>query len=246
MRVMPAAATPSLVRSWLFYLGVVLSLIVYAPLAILLWPFPHRWRYRFVTSWSHVNLWWLARSCGLRYRLEAREPLGTAPAVLLCKHQSAWETFALQRLLPPHVWVLKRELLWIPLFGWGLATLRPIAIHRGRTHRALKQIIEQGRARLREGLWVLVFPEGTRVPVGERRAYANSGALLAIRAGCAVVPIAHNAGLFWPRKSIGKRPGVIDVVIGPRIETEGRRPEEVTDEAERWIEATCARLCSSP
>lgn len=230
------------VRSTLFYLGALATLLAYVPLSLLLWPLPYRRRYRIITSWAHFALWWLNKTCGLGWRVIGCEHLPPGPAIVLCKHQSAWETFAIQKILPPHVWVLKREVLWLPLFGWGLATLRPIAIDRKTMRRALRQVVTQGRERLQEGMWIAVFPEGTRVRPGERQSYGIGGAYLAERTGCPVVPLAHNAGLFWPRQSLGKRPGTIEVVIGPPIDPRGKRAAEINALAEEWIEATSACL----
>ena len=233
------------VRSSLFTAGFILSAVVYAPLTLLTFPFGYLNRYRFVSQWSRFNLWWLGVTCRLRYRVEGLENIPDKPAVVLVKHQSAWETLALQRLFVPQVWVVKRELLWIPFFGWGLAMLRPIAINRRAGHRAVKQVVEQGRQRLGAGCSVIVFPEGTRVAPGERKRYLPGGALLAKRSGCPVVPVAHNAGQFWPRRGFLKRPGVISLVIGPVIDTAGREPAEVNRLAEQWIEGEVARLTES-
>ncbi len=219
-----------------------LTVIVYAPLALCTAPLPFAWRYAFITRWPwfHVRLArWLF---GIRYEVEGREHLPSGAAVVLSKHQSTWETLALPEILPPFCYVLKRELFWIPLFGWALALLRPVAIDRGAGRRALKQLVEQGRARVRQGLWIVIFPEGTRVAPGVRRPYQGGGALLAAEIGCPVVPIAHNAGSYWPRRSLARKSGTIRVVIGPPILTLGKRPAEIIREAEEWIEGTMARL----
>ena len=165
-------------------------------------------------------------------------------AIIMCKHQSAWETMGLQQIFPPQVWVLKRGLLWLPFFGWGLAALSPIAIDRGSVHRALRQMVRQGEQRLRAGIWVVVFPEGTRVAPGEHRRYQAGGGLLAVESGCPVVPVAHNAGRYWSRNSILKRPGTIQVIVGPVIEPHGKTATEVTRACEEWIEAESNKLFS--
>lgn len=231
-----------ILRSSLFTAGLILSTLFYAPLTLLTFPFGYVKRYRFVTQWSRFNLWWLGITCRLRYKVEGLENIPNKPAVVLVKHQSAWETLALQHLFVPQVWVIKRELLWIPFFGWGLAMLRPIAINRRLGHRAVKQVVEQGRHRLQAGCSVIVFPEGTRVAPGERKRYLPGGALLAKRSGYPVVPVAHNAGEFWPRHGFIKRPGVISLVIGPTIDTTGREIAEVNQLAQQWIESQVARL----
>jgi 1-acyl-sn-glycerol-3-phosphate acyltransferase len=156
--------------------------------------------------------------------------------VILSKHQSAWETLAFQQIFPPQVHVLKRELLWLPFFGWGLALMSPIPIDRGRGLSALRQIARRGKRRLEQGFWVVVFPEGTRVAPGRRRKYQMGGAWLAAHAGAPVVPVAHNAGRCWPRNSFLKYPGKVTVRIGPPIDSAGRDPGTINAEAEQWIE----------
>ena len=169
---------------------------------------------------------------GIDWRVEGREHLPARPAVILAKHPSAWETMAFQLIFPPQVHVLKRELLWIPFFGWGLALMSPIAIDRTRGVAALRAIARRGRERLEQGFWVVVFPEGTRVQPGERRPYQLCGAWLAAAADAPVVPVAHNAGLVWPRNAFIKRPGTITVRIGPSIEPGNRDPKALNDLAE--------------
>jgi 1-acyl-sn-glycerol-3-phosphate acyltransferase len=198
------------------------------------------WRARFMLAklWSNILLGALRILCGLRYRVEGREHLPTGSAcVALMKHSSAWETFAQAAILPPQVWVLKRELTWIPVIGWGVHFLRCIAINRGAGGAAVRQLIDQGRQRLAEGKWIVVFPEGTRMPPGETRRYGVGGAAVAVETGSLVVPVAHNAGYFWPRRGLLKKSGCIRVVIGPPIATRGRDPREVNEEAQRFIEA---------
>jgi 1-acyl-sn-glycerol-3-phosphate acyltransferase len=163
--------------------------------------------------------------------------------VILAKHQSAWETMAFQLIFPPQVHVLKRELLWIPFFGWGLALMSPIAIDRRRGVAALRNIARRGRERLSQGFWVIVFPEGTRVAPGGRRPYQLGGAWLAADSGAPVVPVAHNAGLFWPRNAFLKRPGTITVRIGPAIESAQRDAQTINRLAEQWIEEQQKDLC---
>ena len=172
----------------------------------------------------------MARSLlGIDWKVEGHENLPARPAVILSKHQSAWETMAFQLIFPPQVYVLKRELLWIPFFGWGLALMSPIAIDRSRGFAALRTIARRGRERLEQGFWVVVFPEGTRVAPGERRAYHLGGAWLARGGGAPVVPVAHNAGLVWPRNAFLKRPGTVTVRIGPPIEAANRDPKMVNE-----------------
>ncbi len=229
-------------RATLFWLGFAPSTILFALIGPLTLPLSWHGRYRIMSQWTRFNVWWLGLVCGLRYEVSGREHLAGEAGVLLCKHQSTWETLALQRFIPPQVWVLKRELMRIPFFGWGLAVMEPIAIDRGAGRRALEQLVEQGSNRLGRGLWVVMFPEGTRVAPGARGRYKQGGAVLAARTGHPVVPVAHNAGIYWPRHSYIKYPGTIRVEIGPPIESRGREPEEILKDAEEWIESRQAVL----
>lgn len=241
-----AEGHPSWVRSALFTIGQAASTVVFAMLGLFVLPLPFLWRYRFITQWTRFNLWWLSVACGVRYAVEGRENIPSGPAVVLCKHESAFETLALQFVFPPQVWLLKRELLWIPFFGWGLALLEPIAIDRKAGRQALRRLMEIGTRRLREGRWVVIFPEGTRVVPGERGRYAPGGALLAHHAGFPVVPVAHNAGDHWPKRGFLKRPGVIRIAVGPVIDTRGLPAQEINRRAEAWIEAKTAELHHGP
>ena len=206
------------------------------------WMLPLPRRFGLAAWYAGVMLGALRAICGLGHRVEGLEHIPAEPHVALWKHSSAWETFAQFLVGPPKVIVLKRELMYIPFFGWGLWQLRSIAVDRGAGASAVNQVVAQGTARLREGLSTLIFPEGTRVAAGETRRYGVSGALLASRAGCNVVPVAHDAGYYWPRRGLLKKPGTIRVVVGPPIAAGGRDPREVNDEAQAWIESTIARL----
>ncbi len=223
-------------RSALYNVVLWLSVPVYALIVLLAFPLPFTLRYRIVAQWGRFHIWLLKILCRLDYRMEGREHLPEGPAILLAKHQSTWETIAFQAIFPPLVWVLKRELIWIPLFGWALSLLQSIAIDRGAGRRAVEQVVDQGRRRLRSGLWVVIFPEGTRMAPGCRRRYGISGAMLASKTGYPVVPLAHNAGTYWPRRGFMKRPGTIRVVIGPVIQSRGKSAEEIRRQTEDWIE----------
>ena len=229
-------------RSLLFSVGQVCSTLVFGSIALLATIVPYRVRYRIVTKWTRFNLWWLHKTCGVHHQVTGLENIPAAPTIIMCKHESAWETLALQLFFAPQVWVLKRELLWIPFFGWGLATMRPIAIERKAKQNALEQILVQGRQRLDSGHWVVVFPEGTRVRPGMRGRYRLGGAALAAETGYPVLPVAHNAGDFWPRNSFLKFPGTIDLEIGPLVESTGRTATEINQLVESWIEPTVERL----
>lgn len=229
-------------RALLFWLGMLLSTLVVAPLSLLTFPLPFVLRYRFIGVWTHFNLWWLERCCGLRYQVEGADNIPETNAIIMSKHQSAWETLALQRIFGPQAWVLKRELLWVPLFGWGLALLEPIAIDRKAGRKAVRQVVDQGIERLRAGRWVVIFPEGTRVAPGERKRYGIGGALLAEQSGYPVVPVAHNAGEYWRRRSFIKYPGVIRVVIGAPVLSAGRPAADILAEVEEWIESSMVTI----
>lgn len=206
------------------------------------WLFPPGWRYQLARSWCAVSIGALRLICGVRWRVEGRANLPDQPLVFFSKHQSTWETLALVVLLPPQVHVLKRELLWIPFFGWGLAAIRPIAIDRSGGHAAVEQLVSQGRQRLNSGRCVMVFPEGTRVLPGQTARYRMGGAVLAAQTDAPVVPIAHNAGELWPRHSFLKWPGEITVAIGPPIDTSGKKADQINAEAREWIESRMAAM----
>jgi 1-acyl-sn-glycerol-3-phosphate acyltransferase len=198
---------------------------------------PINGRFALARLWARVLLGALATICGLRYSVEGQENIPKGAHIALMKHSSSWETFAQAALLPPQAWVLKRELTWIPFIGWGLRLLRCIAIDRGAGGTAVKQMIEQGKRHLADGRWIVVFPEGTRMAPGQTRRYGVGGAAVAAETGALVVPVAHNAGYFWPRRGFMKKPGTIRVVIGPAITTLGRDPREINLEAQQFIEA---------
>jgi 1-acyl-sn-glycerol-3-phosphate acyltransferase len=225
-------------RSLLFYIGIVLMLFVFAPIALLILPLPHRQRYRIMTNWGRFTIWWLKKTCRLTYQIEGLENLPNIPAIILSKHQSAWETIVYQQIFPVHVWLLKRELLYIPLFGWALASLKPISIDRKNFRQSIPKIIEQGKQRLADGLWLVIFPEGTRVAPGEKKRYGIGGALLAEKTGYPVLPVAHNSGQFWPPNSFIKYPGTIQLIIGPVIDTRDKTYQEINSLVENWIEKT--------
>ena len=226
----------SFVRSVLFAIALIIVTPPYALIALASAPLPRMMRYRIISGWSRLIVWLARVILGIEWRVEGRENLPSRPAVILAKHQSAWETLAFQHIFPPQVHVLKRELLWIPFFGWGLALMSPIAIDRRRGVAALRSIARRGQKRLEQGFWVVVFPEGTRVAPGESRDYQPGGAWLAAASGAPVVPVAHNAGLFWPRNAFLKRPGTVTIRIGPSIDSRERDPLTINAMAKEWIE----------
>lgn len=214
----------------------------YALFTLACFPLPVHRRYRVTYGWTRLMLFMLRTVCGLHYRVIGQENIPDHPSIILSKHQSAWETLALQQIFPPQVWVLKKELLRIPFFGWGLAMTNPIAIDRSAGKAALEQIVEQGRERLREKFWIVVFPEGTRVPPGSKGKYRIGGAWLAAHTGASIVPVAHNAGEFWGKNSFVKNPGVITVSIGKPINPDGIEPAVLIAQVEAWIEAETQRI----
>jgi 1-acyl-sn-glycerol-3-phosphate acyltransferase len=233
-----------LLRSLLFNTYMILSACLFGAFMSLCFWSPHGFQFAIARCWARCLLWVLAHLCGLKFTVEGRERIPAGAHIVMSNHTSAWETIAQFVIFPPHVWVLKRELLWIPFVGWGLKLLRPIAINRGQGHRAVNQVVEQGKARLEEGLWVIVFPEGTRVVAGETKKFGFSGALLATATGKLLVPLSHNAGRFWPRRGIVKKPGMVHVVIGEPIAAVGKNPRQLTEEVRRAVDAGLAKIAA--
>ena len=232
--------------STLFFFYIIISFTIIGTLILLATPFfSFEIRYKMSQAWVACLLWGVKVLCGITHEVEGLENLPKdRPAIVLSKHQSAWETVALRLILPMHLTLLKRTLLWIPIGGWALATLRPIAIDRKNQSEALKQLIKEGSAGLQEGLWVLIFPEGTRTAPGETIKFNAGGAMLAHKTGAPVVPLALNAGEVWPRYSFLKYPGVIKVKIGPPIETAGKKAKQIIEEAEVWIAQAMTEISS--
>ena len=196
-------------------------------------------------NWVEFNLWCCKAICGLGMTIEGLENLPANNGVVYIKHSSAYETLAQLVLTPDQTWVLKRELVWAPFFGWAISCLSPIAINRGAGQSAVQQVLRQGSERLAEGTWVIIFPEGTRMASGETRRYGVSGALLAKEAGVLITPVAHNAGYFWPRRGLRKKPGTIRFIIGPPVDPTGRDPRDVNRELQDWIEGTVAEITAT-
>lgn len=239
-------STPNLLlRSLLFSIGMIASTGMVALLVVFSFFLPFTERYRLSQLWSRFNIWWLRVTCRIDYQLSGIEHVPDQPGrsvIVMAKHQSTWETMFLQQYLPPMAWVIKRELLWLPFFGWAMALLRPIAINRRAGASSVKQVIRQGVEHLRQGQWVLIFPEGTRVAPGVRQRYGMGGAVLAAHSGCPILPVALNAGEFWPRGGFVKRPGTIQVMFGPLLDSNGRSPQELTRQVEEWIENAMIRI----
>lgn len=226
-------------RSVLFYLVYAVVMVVFGTITctigILM---PYKMRQNVVTWANAIIIKWLNISCGIKLKVDGLENIPSTPCVVLSKHQSGWETFYLQRVLRPVSTILKKELFWIPFFGWGLYFMHPIAINRSNPREAMKQILSQGKARLAEGNNILIYPEGTRTPVGKAGNYGRSGAALAIAAGVPVVPVAQNSGYCWPAHTFIKWPGTIQVSIGQPIDTTDANSRELTEQIKEWIETT--------
>ncbi len=226
-----------MLRSILFYLGYSLATLVWGTLSVLIgWVLPSRARFQFIIgAWTRICLWWLKVTCGIRHEIIGRENIPDTPCVVLCRHESTWETLFLQTLLAPQATIIKRELLWIPFFGWAFALNKPIAIDRGTPRSALKRLITVGKARLAEKIWVVLFPEGTRMPSGEIGRFQVGGAALASAAEAPVLVIAHNAGTCWPAHELQKKPGTIVVRILPPFQTIGLDSKSIVAEAQKLM-----------
>lgn len=231
-------------RSLAFYLGYVAYTVLWALLSILIaWALPLPRRYAFIVGhWTRAALWWLRITCDIRVVVRGLEHLPPEPCILLVKHQSTWETLWVQTLARPQATLIKRELLRIPLWGWAFALTRPIAIDRRRPGSALRQLVEQGTDRLRRGMTVTLFPEGTRMPLGTNGKFQSGGAALAAATGAPVVVIAHNAGRCWPARRFVKRPGVVSVQLSRPFRAAGQAPRELNRSCESWLRAAMARL----
>ena len=226
-----------ILRSLLFLLGQVITAPIFTFIALLALPLNPVTRNQLISGWARSMIWWLRITCNIRHEITGLENIPSTPSIILAKHQSAWETLAFQAIFPTQVYLLKRELLWIPIFGWGLAMSSPIAIDRSAGREALKKLVSHGKDRLAKGLWVVIFPEGTRKAPGVRGKYNIGGAWLATHTQTQVVPVAHNAGEFWPKNGFIKRPGVIQIHIGKPIQTANLKADALNSQVENWIEA---------
>ena len=229
-------------RSLLFFIGQVITAPIFTLVALLAMPLNPILRNDLISGWARSMLWWLKVTCNIRHEITGLENLTDTPTIVLSKHQSAWETLAFQAIFPTQVYVLKRELLWIPIFGWGLAMSSPIAIDRSAGREALKKLVANGQARLNRGFWVVIFPEGTRITPGERSKYHIGGAWLATHTKTQVLPVAHNAGEYWAKNTFIKKPGVIKMHIGKPIQTAGLKADALNHQVEGWIEAEMLTL----
>lgn len=233
-------------RQWLgsliFTLWMFLSVGIFAIAVLLAGMFRYERRYAIALAWARLMMRSVKLLCGLDFVVRGRENITSDAAVYLLKHSSAFETIAEIVIFPRQTWVLKRELKWVPIFGWALMLLKPIAINRGGGRRAVNQVVRLGRERLHEGINVMIFPEGTRVRHGETRRYGMSGAALAGGAELPIVPVAHNAGLFWPRRGVMKHPGTVTFVIGEPVFVGDRDIREVNAQIQQWVEAEIEQM----
>ncbi|MEM7194895.1 MAG: lysophospholipid acyltransferase family protein [Pseudomonadota bacterium] len=228
--------------STLFLVGQIVSAFLVSlliPICLLLPSVP---RANLIAIWARFNIWTLRWCCGIDFHVTGQEHIPQSPSIIISNHQSAWETLAFQLIFPAQSYILKKELLMIPFFGWGLAVNRPIAINRSEKRRALEKLITDSQERLDEGRWLVVFPEGTRMPADEPGDFQVGGAMMAVKTGASIVPVAHNAGYYWPKQGFIKKPGTVNVVIGPVIDPAGLKPREVNARAEQWIKSALAGI----
>jgi 1-acyl-sn-glycerol-3-phosphate acyltransferase len=234
-----------LIRSTIFSIVVPVFTVFYSMLCVASYVMPLRYRFHVVMGWSRTIVWLLKVICCIDYKITGRENIPKdRNGIVMSKHQSAWETFYLPPRFHQTAIILKRELYWVPFFGWGMAASNPIGINRNDKLSAMNQIITKGKQCLEEGRWVLVFPEGTRIAPGEVGKYRLGGARLASDSGYPVLPVAHDAGYYWSRRKFIKTPGTIEVVYGPIIETKGRTAEEILALTKDWIEGTMVKLAA--
>lgn len=225
-----------LFRSILFSIGQISSLLLFFTIGLLLWPFSSRVRYQFMRGWSVFCVFWLKWTCGVSYEVYGAENIDqTQAGIIFARHESAWETFVLPKFFPRQSFVLKKELLKIPFFGWGLAMLSPIAIDRNAGVRSLKQVLNEGVERLNKGVWVVIFPEGTRMPAGELGKINSGGAMLAIKSKATVYLVAHNSGEYWPKNSFIKTPGKIKVYISKPIDVTNMSVAQLNELTKEWF-----------
>lgn len=231
-----------LFRALFFYIGLAVATVIMCTILFIIYPLPFAVRYYVATRWAVFVLWWLKITCRLKHSVHGLENIPASASIIMSKHQSAWEAIALQLIFPRQTWVLKRELFWVPIYGWALASLHPIAIDRRSVREALREVVKRGCERLAEDTWVVLFPESTRLAPGQTKKYQSGGAMVAEKSGALIVPVAHNAGCFWPRNSFTKKPGTVQVVIGPPIDPKGKTVAMIMDEVKNWIEDTVATL----
>ncbi len=230
------------IRSAVFWAILIPSIVIAATVVSLSFWTPLRFRTLLLKGWVAFTLWTLKIFCGLDYEVEGLENIPDHGFIIMCKHSSTWETIVLQQFFGPMVWVVKRELTWIPFFGWALKSIDAIALNRGTGRKAINQLVTESKLRMDEGRILVMFPEGTRVLPMQYKPFKIGGAIVSQQTGYMVLPIAHNAGEFWPRHSWIKWPGTIRIVIGEPIHPQGKTPEQIIGEVEKWITSECQRI----
>ena len=221
-------------RSLLYFVGSIISVITITLCGLFFVFSPYSTRQKFLSQWAIFCIWWLKITLNITTRIIGQENVNKSPCVIISNHQSTWETLAFQTIFPAHTWVLKKELLWLPVFGWSLALLKPIIINRGDKLNAIKKVISQGSDRLKKGISVVVFPEGTRQPYNQLGEYQNGGAAIAKKSGYDIIPVYHNAGKIWPKGGFIKKSGVITIVIGEAISSSNMTSSGITEEIRNW------------
>lgn len=230
------------IRSCLFAAGQISTMVLFSLLGQLTRPFSLKTRYHFMHYWAQFCIWWLKVTCGVRFRVHGLEHVDPSqPSLILSRHESAWETLAFQQIFPRQAYVLKQELLQIPFFGWGMRLLNPIAIDRSAGRKALNQLLKEGVERLHGDDWVVIFPEGTRMPADTLGKINVGGSMLAVKAKVPVYLVAHNAGQFWPKNSFIKQPGTVDVYIRAPLDVSELTVKQLNQEVEKWFAQTLKR-----
>lgn len=231
-----------ILRSALFYFGFILSTLLYALPCILVRVLPYRWCFAFVSSWCTFNVHWLRITCGINYKITGLENVPSEPCVIMSNHQSTWETLAYPSIFPTLTWVIKKELLYVPFFGWGIASVAPIALNRKQGKKAFQQLINDGKEKLALGRFILIFPEGTRIPYEEVRPLKAGGFVLAKQAKAKILPVAHDSGRLWSRHTFLKTPGVIQVHVGKPIEVDQHSSDQLKEIYFNWLQEKRAEI----
>lgn len=229
-------------RALLYLTGQIVSVVIVFLSALVGACISSKVKDRIILQWARFNIWSLSAICGITVHIQGRENIPQEPSIIVSNHQSAWETLAFQMIFPTQSYLLKKSLLKIPFLGWGLAMTKPVAIDRQQKVRALDSLVKQGAERLKEGRWLVIFPEGTRQPPGRPAKFQAGGAMIATKTGAPVVPVAHNAGVYWPKNSLLKHPGRIELVIGQPIRGQGKKARELNAEIEATIINNLSRL----
>ncbi len=231
-----------LIRSTIFMSGMIISICLWVIPCVIARIFPYRICFAIVSSWCTFNVYWARITCGIRYEISGLENVPNKACVIMSNHQSTWETLAYPSIFPTLTWVIKRELLFVPFFGWGIASTQPIALNRKQGKKAFLQLIKDGQDKLALGRFIVIFPEGTRIPYEEDRPLKVGGFVLAKKSKADILPVAHDAGRLWPRNSFLKSPGTIHLRIGKPISTSDHSAEEIREQYAEWLQKTRAEI----